>query len=397
MVGKLPDTMQKQTVLAIDDSLEILTLVKEVLSPHYRLRAVTNGKKALQLINKSQPDIILLDVMMPELDGYEICQVLKKNPKTSDIPVIFLTAKTDHKDEAFGLSLGAVDYIAKPLSPVVLRSRVKTHLSLKNTYDELNDYKNNLEQKVEEEIKKRQEQEKMLIVQSKLAAMGEMIDAVAHQWKQPLNSISINAQMLPFEYDQNKVDKDYLINYVDEFMMQMRYMTTTLDDFRNFFRPDVNRIQLDFRQVLEQVFLLVKDDLKQNNIDCEINIVGYDRVKIRGVETELKNIFINLIANARDAFNEKKIDARKITFRFENKGAECEISVQDNAGGISEAIIHDIFKPNVTTKADGKGTGIGLYMCQQIAMKHHGKLSVKNTRDGACFTLYLPCDECLFE
>lgn len=118
----------KKTILAVDDTLANIDVVKGVLSSEYIVQVALNGKVALKIIEKKQPDLILLDIMMPEMDGYEVCQILKSQESTRDIPVIFLTAKAQEEDETKGLSLGAVDYITKPISPAILKERVKNHL-----------------------------------------------------------------------------------------------------------------------------------------------------------------------------------------------------------------------------------------------------------------------------
>lgn len=121
---------KKQTILAVDDTLVNIDVVKGVLAQDYLVQAALNGKMALKIIEKKKPDLILLDVMMPEMDGYELCQILKSQEETKDIPIIFLTAKAQADDETKGLSLGAVDYITKPISPPILKERVKNHLML---------------------------------------------------------------------------------------------------------------------------------------------------------------------------------------------------------------------------------------------------------------------------
>ena len=129
--------LRRKTILAVDDAAENLDVVKSVLSPFYTVKAAVNGKMALGIADKQQPDLILLDIMMPEMDGYEACRLLKQNPSTRDIPVIFLTAKDQSMDEAKGFALGAADYIHKPFSPPILLARVATHLTLRQNMEEL--------------------------------------------------------------------------------------------------------------------------------------------------------------------------------------------------------------------------------------------------------------------
>ena len=130
---------QEWRVLAVDDEPNNLKLIQQILSKYYDLAFAPNGQIALDIVHKVQPDLILLDIMMPEMDGLEVCRNLKSNPETREIPVIFVTAKSDEFDEAKGLETGAVDYITKPISPPIVQARVKTHLTLKRMRQRVKD------------------------------------------------------------------------------------------------------------------------------------------------------------------------------------------------------------------------------------------------------------------
>ena len=133
----MSESRHKFTILAVDDTPENLDVVKGILAKDYIVKVAINGPMALKIAEKQPPDLILLDVMMPGMDGHEVCQKLKENPDTRDIPVIFLTAMDQTSEEAYGFSLGAADYIAKPVNPPILQARVRTHLALKESMDEL--------------------------------------------------------------------------------------------------------------------------------------------------------------------------------------------------------------------------------------------------------------------
>ena len=130
---------EKSTILAVDDTPENLDVVKGILGADYVVKAATSGHMALKIAEKQTPDLILLDIMMPEMDGYEVCRRLKENEATKDVPVIFLTAMDQTTDEEHGFELGAADYITKPVNPPILEARVKTHLALKSSMDDLQD------------------------------------------------------------------------------------------------------------------------------------------------------------------------------------------------------------------------------------------------------------------
>ncbi len=143
------EVMKEQTVLIVDDEPVNISLLTELLMPHYKICVAKNGEKALQIMSSAaRPDLILLDVMMPGMDGYEVCRRMKSNPDICDIPVMFLTAKSTAQDEEYGFNLGAVDYITKPISPSIVRARVTTHLEVKKAKDMLMDKNEYLEQEV---------------------------------------------------------------------------------------------------------------------------------------------------------------------------------------------------------------------------------------------------------
>lgn len=229
-------------------------------------------------------------------------------------------------------------------------------------------------------------QDKLIMQQSKMAAMGEMIDAIAHQWKQPLNVISIGASELEMNLNFGfEIDDDMLKGLASEVQAQVEHLLNTLEEFRSFLRPDKPKEKINISQLIKSVLLLLKDDLLSNSIETEI--IGNMELEFNVIVNEVKHIFINLLSNARDAFKDNNIKNRKVIFEILEKKGFVSVEITDNAGGIPVHVIDDIFKANVTTKEEGKGTGIGLYMSTQIAQKNNGELSVENVENGAKFTL----------
>jgi len=165
-------TDNKSVILAVDDTPENLDVLKGILIDTYSVKGAINGPMALKIAAKQQPDLILLDIMMPGMDGYEVCTKLKQDPATADIPVIFITAKTTVEDEQKGFEIGAVDYITKPISPPIVLERVKTHLTLKQARDFLEQQNHLLEQKVIERTKKMEQLQDVVMV-----AMGSLAEA----------------------------------------------------------------------------------------------------------------------------------------------------------------------------------------------------------------------------
>lgn len=199
------DVTTKQKILIVDDEPTNIDLLRSILSD-YEIMATCDGNEALKACSKNPPDLILLDIIMPGMDGYEVCKRLKNNQTTNDIPIIFITAKTSAQDEAKGIELGGIDYIRKPFAYSVVTARIKNHLSLKWYRDELQSANNLLNinvkslQKADAENKRLQEEQQKQQAQSvhanRLATLGEMATGIAHEINQPLAGISLTAGFL---------------------------------------------------------------------------------------------------------------------------------------------------------------------------------------------------------
>ena len=184
------ESNDKETILVVDDTPENIDVLVGILRDRYKVRAALNADQAFKAIAKSKPDLILLDIMMPEIDGYEVCRRLKEDAETQSLPVIFLTAKTGVEDEIKGFSLGAVDYITKPISPPVVLARVETHLSLKRARVSLESRNQELKQTLTD-LKSAQDQ---LVMSEKMAALGQLVAGVAHEINTPLGAIKSSAE-----------------------------------------------------------------------------------------------------------------------------------------------------------------------------------------------------------
>ncbi len=306
--------------------------------------------------------------------------------KQEDKTIQYIKSFLDNDYNALKTSLEVLlkDYERKSKRlDTIIRHSDNQQMQLLKLNEELEQYQNHLEEKVEEEIEKRKENEKMLLQQSKLAAMGEMMDAVAHQWKQPINIIKMQADMIGYDFEDQLIDKEYIEDFQKRTFFQINHMTSTLEEFRNFFRPNKNIEEFDVKEMIQKVLLLVKDEFMKNSITITVN--DTNNFSLLGIENEFKHLILNIINNSKDAFS---IDNKnkKIQINILSDNNIKKIEFIDNAGGIPTSIINEIFKANVSTKEQSKGTGIGLYMSNQIAQKHNGKISVKNIENGAKFT-----------
>jgi C4-dicarboxylate-specific signal transduction histidine kinase len=234
------------------------------------------------------------------------------------------------------------------------------------------------------------EKEQMLIQQSRLAAMGEMIGNIAHQWRQPLNTLGLTIQQLPLYYDFGKIDREFLVHTVSSSMGLIQYMSKTIDDFRNYFKPDKEKIAFNVNEAISNTLTLLEGSL-QNPIIC-IEIDARNNPVIIGYQNEFTQVILNVLINARDVLIEREIDDPKIMITISGKDGCAVVTVADNAGGIPEDIMDKIFDPYFTTKGPEIGTGVGLFMSKTIIEKNMGgRLSVRNSADGAEFRIEV-CD-----
>ncbi len=250
---------------------------------------------------------------------------------------------------------------------------------------------------IKKEINKTIEKEKLLIQQSKMAVMGEMIGNIAHQWKQPLSLISMSNTLIKLNKEAEGLNTQEEINgaleNIDESVI---HLSNTIDDFRNFFNPNKEKTFFSTQTILEKTFNLISSEFKNSNIEIIKNISD---IKISGYQNELLHVLINIIKNAKDEFLKKDSLEKQYLFIDAYQSDDLIfIKIKDNVGGIPEDIISEIFTPYFTTKKDKDGTGIGLYMSRQIVENMNGKLDVSNVEfeyegqdyKGAEFTISLP-------
>jgi PAS domain S-box-containing protein len=232
-----------------------------------------------------------------------------------------------------------------------------------------------------------EEKQQQLVHQSRLAAMGEMLSMIAHQWRQPLSSINTVAANVELQLTLGEQNQQEIIEALHEITHLTQHLSHTINDFKEFFRPDKVRQECDLQNTIESSLKILTPLIKLN----QVNIVkAIESHKLEIFENELKQVLVNLIKNALDALVEHQPNQREIEIRCYAKEQNTYIEVNDNAGGISEEIINKIFDPYFSTKSKN-GTGLGLYMSKTIINDHmRGELSVKNGDVGASFTIQLP-------
>ncbi|MFW3440172.1 ATP-binding protein [Aliarcobacter butzleri] len=247
-----------------------------------------------------------------------------------------------------------------------------------------------LEEKVIVETSKQKEQEQLLIQQTRLAAMGEMIGNIAHQWRQPLNALGLILQNLKFSYEIGELDEKMIDKSVKKATLLTENMSKTIDDFRNFFRPNKAKENFKINEGITKAVELIESTFEHNNIKLEKDFVSSE-IEFFGFANEFSQVILNLLTNAKDAVLENKIENPLIIIQTKIDDEYIYISIKDNGLGIKDEIINKIFEPYFTTKDEGKGTGIGLYMSKIIIENNmNGKIEVKNEQNGANVIIKLP-------
>lgn len=274
----------------------------------------------------------------------------------------------------------------------------------------LRDLNRTLEARVEEETQARLKNERLLVQQSKMAAMGEMIGAIAHQWRQPLNAVGAIVQDIQSAYAAEIMDKKYLRQSVREAMLQLQFMSKTVDDFRNFFQPDKAKAVFDCKMAMVEVMVMSAAQFRGHAIDWQVICTPHgrafgpgdqaeicDAMTLSGFENELKQVFLNLITNARDGILERRLEQESVDWRglirveFDRDAEKIYVRVADNGIGVPAPLVERIFEPYFTTKEQGRGTGIGLYMAKMIVENSMGgRITAGPQAVGMVFTIELP-------
>jgi PAS domain S-box-containing protein len=251
----------------------------------------------------------------------------------------------------------------------------------------------NLNQRVHKQVTELRKKEQLLIQQSKLATMGEMIGHIAHQWRQPLNALSIQKDIIIDDYYENRLTDEEIDSFEKDTNELIQYMSKTIDDFRNFFIPSKKKVSFELVDSIWSVVNIIDAQLKNHHITLTINNNTNEDIQIEGYPNEFKQVVINIINNAKDAIINrqeiKEIKEGKIEINI-TKDTKTHITIQDNGGGVPDEILHKVFEPYFTTKFQSKGTGLGLYMSKTIIeINMGGTLMVQNRDSGAMFEIVL--------
>jgi signal transduction histidine kinase len=377
-------------ILIVDDKDENLYSLESYIKDNIEsinIYKTNSGESALSIAYEESINLILLDVQLPIFDGFEVAKYLQLNPKTSDIPIIFITAHFEAEEFVKkGFDLGAIDYLTKPLEKTKLLNQIRLYTKIVAN-----------EKKIKQEYDKRQK-ERIKIYESKMTTMSEMMSNIAHQWRQPLTAIISSVDYIELMHSMKSIsDKElsHELNNVSEIAL---FLSNTITTFQNFFRTDRVASKFSLKDTIDEVLLIVGKTLENSEIQIVLKV---DDMVLNGYKNELEQAILNIINNANDVLVNSSIKNRLIFIKTSKKDDMIMIDIYDNGGGIEPKILSKVFEPYFTTKHQSQGTGIGLYMTYQIIVDHFkGDIKASNIvyeynsveYSGAKFCIEIPTD-----
>lgn len=443
-----PNIRPVETILVIDDSPTNLEVLYTTLSDAgYEVLVEMDGYSGIEQAQNNPPDLILLDIMMPKINGYEACRKLQSNPITKDIPIIFMTALSDTVEKVKGFQMGAVDYITKPFQQEEVIARINVQLKLRRLNLELDHQKQKLEERVvertaelSEALEELQQTQLQLVQTEKISSLGQMVAGVAHEVNNPIGFISTNLyhanqyvndlinllklyrEKFPEPGDEieeiiESVDLDHISEDLPKLISSMKLgsdrIRGIMQSMRTYSRADgKDKKAVDIHEGIETTLMILQHRLKPQPKRPAIHVVKeYGNLPlIECYPGQLNQVFMNLIANAIDAIDESVPDrdwesdkGRHLTpdnvmlvplicICTTADKENVTIQIGDNGKGMDLSIRDQIFQAFYTTKPEGKGTGLGLSISYQIITEKHGGTleCISSPGKGTEFIIQLP-------
>lgn len=332
-----------------------------------------------------QPDVVLLDLSLPDSSG--VATVRAMRTALPDVPIVVLTGHDDSWLAIAALEAGAQDYLVKGQFEVDALKRAVRNARVRGALESrLRLLNQTLEQRVQEEVAKNREKDLVLIQQSRLATMGEVLHNIAHQWRQPLNALAVLQVNIKDAFEYNELTRESMSQYTEEGQRYIQKMSKTIDDFRNFFQSTEKSTRFNLVESVRQALSIMDASFEVNKIAIAVE-TPVD-VFVEGMFNELSHALLNVLINARDAIKAKGRSDGVILIWLAHEDDMGVIRIRDNGGGIPEKIISKVFDPYFTTRENG--TGIGLYMARMTLEHMHGRIEAHNVEGGAEIAVFVP-------
>ena len=334
-------------VLIVDDNATNILLLESMLKDdgYLYVSSCESAESAYAFLDKEAIDLILLDVMMPDIDGISACTYIKSLPQFHNISIIMVTA--DYSDETLTKSFeaGADDFTTKPINFINLNSRIKSVLSHKD-------------------------KDSMLLDQTRATAMTEIMETISQQWGQPLLRIDALAKDLETSSKHKTINKTSLQESLKEIRAYALDLSKTIETFRDISKVEQKQASTDINKLLIYTLKIIQSSYKANNINIQFKEASPIK-KVMVYPNELVRVLLNIFINSQEAFSSQEKNSKKVVqVLISQTDNHTSISIKDNAGGIKEELVETLFDPFVSTKKSSQGTGLGLYSCKQVIEKH---------------------------
>lgn len=386
------DSAERHRVLVVEDNADMRTFVADCLSADFVVRTAVDGDDAWRKIREDPPDLVVSDIMMPNRNGYELCELVKRSPDYQHVPIIFLTSKAEIDMKVEGFQKGADDYLTKPFNPRELTARARNMIKIRSLEKQIQE--ENL--KLQAALKELKDTQSQLVHSEKMASLGMLSAGLVHEINNPLNaalsSLNTLARLLNTS-DRSEAatagnQSEKILRAVQRALLGLKRCEEIVTGLRRFARKDVEGIREDdLHDGLEATLVLLpRESGKEISVHRDYRLAR----KVPCNLAQLNQVFMNLLVNASQAIQEKG----DIWVRTEQIGSEAVVTVEDNGCGIPPEKLSRIFEPFFTTKEVGQGTGLGLSISHRIVEEHGGRIEVKSTPGkGSLFRIFLPMQD----